>query len=162
MLDIRVGKIVECWKHPESTKLYCEKIDIGNGEIREIASGLQEFVPMEVMQGAMVVVICNLRARKLAGFSSHGMVLCGETPDKSAVELLQAPEGCVAGDLISFGDFGRDPPAQLHKEEKKNPWFRIAPDFLVDGEGKAKWKEFDFMTEKGGCTSATIRDGVIH
>ena len=40
-MDIRVGKIVEVWKHPESDKLYCEKIDIGNGEIRQIASGLQ-------------------------------------------------------------------------------------------------------------------------
>jgi tRNA-binding EMAP/Myf-like protein len=40
-MDMRVGKIMECWKHPDSQKLYCEKIDIGNGEIREIASGLQ-------------------------------------------------------------------------------------------------------------------------
>jgi aminoacyl tRNA synthase complex-interacting multifunctional protein 1 len=39
-MDIRVGKIVEVWKHPDSTKLYCEKIDIGNGVIRQIASGL--------------------------------------------------------------------------------------------------------------------------
>ena len=47
MMDLRVGKIVEVWKHPDSAKLYCEKIDIGNGEIRSIASGLQEFVPLE-------------------------------------------------------------------------------------------------------------------
>jgi len=55
-IDIRVGEIKECWKvlldiilfifnylpnkHPESENLYCEKIDIGGGEIREIASGL--------------------------------------------------------------------------------------------------------------------------
>ena len=52
-IDIRVGKIVECWKvkiqkknkkknkkkHPESENLYCEKIDIGT-EVRQIASGL--------------------------------------------------------------------------------------------------------------------------
>jgi len=38
-VDIRVGRIVECWKHPESENLYCEKIDIGT-EIRQIASGL--------------------------------------------------------------------------------------------------------------------------
>ena len=47
MLDVRVGRVVEVWKHPESCKLYCEKIDIGGGEIREIASGLQEHVTME-------------------------------------------------------------------------------------------------------------------
>jgi tRNA-binding EMAP/Myf-like protein len=38
-VDIRVGRIVECWKHPESENLYCEKIDIGT-EVRQIASGL--------------------------------------------------------------------------------------------------------------------------
>ena len=47
MMDLRVGKIVDVWVHPESEKLYCEKIDIGNGEIREIASGLQAYVPIE-------------------------------------------------------------------------------------------------------------------
>jgi len=40
-MDIRIGKIVNVWKHPESEKLWCEEIDIGNGEIRKIASGLQ-------------------------------------------------------------------------------------------------------------------------
>jgi len=39
-LDLRVGKIVEVWVNPESDKLYNEKIDLGNGEIRSIASGL--------------------------------------------------------------------------------------------------------------------------
>lgn len=38
--DIRVGKIVWCEKNPNSEKLYNEKIDIGNGEVRDIASGL--------------------------------------------------------------------------------------------------------------------------
>ena len=38
-VDLRVSEIVECWKHPQSENLYCEKIDIGT-EIRQIASGL--------------------------------------------------------------------------------------------------------------------------
>lgn len=161
-MDIRVGKIVECWKHPDSDKLWCEKIDIGNGEIREIASGLQQFVPLATMQGATVVVLCNLKAKKLGGFPSHGMVLCAETPTKDAVELLTPPEGTVPGDLITFAGQGRDPPAQLPPKDEKNPWFRVMPEMLVDGNGLAKWKEFTFATEKGDCTAATIRNGVIH
>ena len=47
LLDIRVGKIIKIWKHPDSKALYLENVDMGNGEIRNIASGLQEFVPME-------------------------------------------------------------------------------------------------------------------
>lgn len=52
-------------QHPESEKLYCEEINIG-GEVRQIASGLQAFVPIEDMSG-LVLVLTNLKGRKLAG-----------------------------------------------------------------------------------------------
>ena len=39
-LDIRVGKITKAWPNPDSEKLYNEEIDMGNGEMRTIASGL--------------------------------------------------------------------------------------------------------------------------
>jgi tRNA-binding EMAP/Myf-like protein len=39
--DLRVGKIVECEKHPDSDKLWIEKIDLGEGSLRTIGSGLQ-------------------------------------------------------------------------------------------------------------------------
>lgn len=74
-MDFRVGKIIWVEKNPNSDKLYNEKVDIGS-EIREIGSGLQQCIPLEQMQDAMVVVIANLRPRKLADWNSHGMVLC--------------------------------------------------------------------------------------
>ena len=49
-MDIRVGKIIKCWKHPDSVKLYCEEVDLGNGVVRKIASGLQQFIPLEGME----------------------------------------------------------------------------------------------------------------
>ena len=101
-MDIRVGKIVECWNHPDSTKLVCEKIDIGNGEIRQIASGVQQEIGVAGMQDKMCVVLCNLKAKKLGGFPSHGMVLMGEPEDMSTCELIIPPEGSVPGDLITF------------------------------------------------------------
>ena len=93
-MDIRVGKIIEVWKHADSETLYCEKIDMGNGDVRPVASGISQYVPIVEMKDAMVVVLLNLKPRKVAGFDSQGMVLCGETPDKSAVELIVPPDGC--------------------------------------------------------------------
>ncbi len=49
-LDIRVGHIVRAWPHPESSKLYCEEIDVGEGAPREIASGLQQKIPLDQFQ----------------------------------------------------------------------------------------------------------------
>lgn len=42
-LDVRVGKIVEAWPHSDSEKLWCEKIDVGEAEPREIASGIRAY-----------------------------------------------------------------------------------------------------------------------
>lgn len=38
-----VGKIVKAWPHPESEKLWCEEIDLGEAAPRQIASGLRQF-----------------------------------------------------------------------------------------------------------------------
>ena len=45
------------------------------------------------MQDKLCVVLVNLKARKLADYMSHGMVLCAETPDRNQAELLVPPEG---------------------------------------------------------------------
>lgn len=75
-LDIRIGKIVEVSKHPDADALYVEKIDLGEEKPRTIVSGLVNFIPIEEMKDRMVVVLCNLKAAKMRGIESQGMVLC--------------------------------------------------------------------------------------
>lgn len=59
--------MLEVSKHPESTKLYIEKIDLGeelnaltNNAPRVILSGLQEYVKEEEFVNKLVLVIANL------------------------------------------------------------------------------------------------------
>ena len=82
------------------------------------------------MQDAIVVVIVNLKARKLADFMSQGMVLCASPADKSKIEFLCPPEGSVPGDLVSFEGYERKPLEML--PAKKNPWDNIAPKLNTD------------------------------
>lgn len=159
-MDIRVGKITKVWAHPDSDKLYCEEIDIGGGETRKIASGLQKFCTLERMTDAMVIVLCNLKAKKLAGYESHGMVLCGETVDKSIIEMIEPPAGSQPGDFVSFEGWERKPPAMLNV--KKNPWDNVWPDLTINDKGECQWKNIVFKTPKGACTVATLRAGIIH
>ena len=49
-LDIRVGQIVDVWKHETADKLYCEKIDVGEDSPRNIASGLVKHYSLEQMK----------------------------------------------------------------------------------------------------------------
>merc|ERR1719348_693660 len=53
-LDMRVGKIVEVSRHPDAEKLYVEKIDLGEAVARTIVSGLVDFEPLGVPEGAAV------------------------------------------------------------------------------------------------------------
>ena len=64
-VDIRVGKVISIEPNPEGDKLYNEEIDIGNGEIRKIASGLRGRVDINDLKDSLVVVIVNLKKRNL-------------------------------------------------------------------------------------------------
>lgn len=74
-LDIRVGVVVKCWNHPESEKLLCEEIDLGEGSVRTIASGLRAHYAAEEVQGRQVLVLANLKERPMAGFLSQVCVI---------------------------------------------------------------------------------------
>ena len=106
LLDVRVGKIVKAWAHPESEKLWCEQIDVGEkdeeGNVvpREIASGLRAYYPTaDLLEGRSVLVVCNLKEAKLAGFKSNGMVLCASNEDKSDVKFVDPPADSQPGEL---------------------------------------------------------------
>jgi len=100
-LNIKVGKIVKVWEHETAEKLWCEEIDVGEAAPRTIASGLRAHVTKEEMVGSMVCVLANLKSRKMMGFESQGMVLCG-TSAAGKVELLQVPAGVQVGERVTF------------------------------------------------------------
>lgn len=58
---------------------------MGEGEPRAIASGLRAHCTPEEMQGRLVLVVCNLKPAKFAGFASNGMVLAAKSADGTKV-----------------------------------------------------------------------------
>jgi len=51
------------------------KIDIGEAEPRQVLAGIAQYYDPEQMIGRKVVVVANLKPRKLRGFESQGMVV---------------------------------------------------------------------------------------
>ena len=165
MLDVRVGRIVEAWMHPESEKLWCEKIDVGekdeegNPVPREIASGLRAYYPTkEDMEGQAVLVVCNLKAAKLAGFSSNGMVLCASNED-GKVEFVEPPAESEPGERVMCGDMMVEP-AGPNKVQKKKLMQKAAEE-LRTVDGVACYRDVPLTTAAGKCTSPTIVAGPI-
>lgn len=154
-LDLRVGKIVECSKHPDADGLYLEKIDCGEANPRTVISGLVKFVPLEEMQNRMVVVLCNLKPVKMRGILSEAMVMCASTPEK--VEVLSPPAGAVPGDLIHCEGFPREPDTQMNP--KKKVFETVAPDLMTNGSLEACYKGAKLeVPEKGSIVSQTLKN----
>jgi len=161
-LNLKVGKINKVWPHPESDKLWCEEIDLGESAPRQIASGLRHHCTKEEMEGAMVVVIANMKSRKLAGFESQGMVLCG-TSSGGKVEILHPPAGAKIGERVSIegSDTTLEPDEKLNEKSGKAPWVVIQPGFSMNASKQATHNGALWMTSAGPCTCKTVADGTI-
>ncbi|MDD6449281.1 MAG: methionine--tRNA ligase [Lachnospiraceae bacterium] len=93
-MEFRVGEIISCEAVPNSKKLLCSKVKIGN-ETKQIVSGIHKYYSPEEMVGKRVMVLCNLKPAKLAGVLSEGMLLCAEDADGNLA--LMTPEKAFPG-----------------------------------------------------------------
>jgi methionine--tRNA ligase beta chain len=165
-LDLRVGIIRSVVRHEGSEKLYCEDIDVGEDELRPIASGLVPFYSLEEMQGRRVVVVANLLPRKLVGFKSNGMVLCASKVDsdgKEVVEFVDPPASAVPGERI-IGSGLSSLPLSAKQCDKRKAFETLASNLIVDSNGFAMWNGLPLVTQSTGeqCSVPKLRDCFIH
>ncbi len=90
-IDLRIGRVVSVEEIPRSNKLLKLVIDIG--ELRDVVAGIKGHYEPAQLINKQVLVVANLKAIKLMGVSSKGMVLAVE--DKGKLRLL-VPEGEVS------------------------------------------------------------------
>ncbi len=92
-VEMLVGEVLESRKHEKADNLLVSKIDIGNGEIRQIVSGIAKHVDPKSFVGKKVIVVANLKPVKIRGVESEGMIVCGENQDKIEVISSKLPNG---------------------------------------------------------------------
>jgi len=76
-IDLRTGTILAAEKVKKADKLLKLTVDLGN-EQRTVVSGIAEFFKPEEVIGQKVVLVANLKPRKLRGIESQGMILMAE------------------------------------------------------------------------------------
>ena len=88
-LDLRVGTILSAEKHPQADKLLVFQVKMGT-EKRQIVSGVAQYFTPEECVGKKVVVVANLKPRKLRGIESKGMLLFSDNvvDGKERVEFV--------------------------------------------------------------------------
>jgi methionine--tRNA ligase beta chain len=157
-LEIRVGVIQKAWVHPEADKLFCEEIDIGEAEPRQIASGLRAHCELEDLEGQRVLVLTNLKAKKLVGFASHGMVMCVSSAE-GKVQFLEPPAGAAIGERITVAGFDGEPATENHVIKKKM-LETIFPDLQTNADGIACYKGVPLLTSAGPCLASFSNSNV--
>ncbi len=73
-LDLRVAKVISCEEVKKSEKLLKFELDLGF-EKRTILSGIKKWYTPNEMVGKNLVIIANLKPRKMMGIESKGMIL---------------------------------------------------------------------------------------
>ena len=100
-LDLRVAVVTEVRDHPSADKLWILCVDLGT-EKRQLCAGLKPYYPRkENLLGRHLVVVTNLKAARLRGEISEGMLLAAD--DGSTVGVLTAPDS-PAGMQVTAGN----------------------------------------------------------
>lgn len=95
-IDLRVGKIISAEKHPDADKLLVFQVKMDT-EVRQVISGVAKDFSPEEMIGKKVIVVANLKPRKLRGMESKGMLLFAENGKKYEIVSTEAPDGNQVG-----------------------------------------------------------------
>ena len=91
-IDLRVGEVVACEKHPKADKLLVFQVRIGD-EVRQIVSGVAKYYKPEEMPGKHVIVVANLKSIRLRGQESRGMILFADSGERLEIVTTEAPDG---------------------------------------------------------------------
>ncbi len=82
-VELRVGEIKVAERVPDADKLLRFEIDLGEEKPRQILAGLAEYYDPERLIGRKVVVVANLKPRKMRGLESQGMICAASLEDDS-------------------------------------------------------------------------------
>ncbi len=83
-IDLRIAKILHCEAVEGSTKLLRLTLDVGEGQTRNVFSGIASHYQPADLVGKLTVMVANLASRKMKFGVSEGMVLAASHGDEKA------------------------------------------------------------------------------
>lgn len=81
-VDLRVGEVRSAERIPKADKLLLLTVDIGEEKPRQILAGIAQYYEPQTLVGRKIVVVANLKPRKLRGYESQGMLLAASVGEE--------------------------------------------------------------------------------
>ncbi|GMA07247.1 methionine--tRNA ligase [Tetragenococcus halophilus subsp. flandriensis] len=101
-VELKVAEVIDCKKVEDADKLLQFRLACGDNQDRQILSGIAEFYPdPNALIGSKVVIVANLKPRKMRGQISQGMILSAEDPETGRLKIVEAPKGMPNGAIIA-------------------------------------------------------------
>ena len=94
-VQLRVGEVLTAAEHPKADKLLVLTVDVGEARPRTICAGIKSRFAPDDLVGRKVVVVVNLKPRKLRGIPSEGMILAAGGNEVVDLLSVDAPSGEV-------------------------------------------------------------------
>ncbi|EHG27269.1 methionyl-tRNA synthetase [Enterococcus saccharolyticus 30_1] len=100
-IELKVAEVIDCQKVKGADKLLQFRLAAGDDQDRQILSGIAEFYPEpQDLIGKKVVIVANLKPRKMRGQISQGMILSAEDTE-GRLKIVEAPKGMPNGSIIA-------------------------------------------------------------
>jgi methionyl-tRNA synthetase len=96
-VELRVGEIKVAERIPKADKLLRFEIDLGEEKPRQILAGLAEYYEPERLIGRKVVVVANLKPRKMRGLESQGMICAASLTEEDTPAIATFLEEVKVG-----------------------------------------------------------------
>merc|ERR1712029_701536 len=125
------------------------------GGPRQIASGLREHYSLEEMLDRKVLVVCNLKAAKIVGFSSNGMVLAAKSEEGKKVELISPPKDATVGERVFIEGLSGDALSSAQVKKRK-VWDSVSKGLRTGDDGVATWDGKEIRTIAGVCKADSL------
>lgn len=95
-VELRVGEVKTAERIPKADKLLKLTVDIGT-EVRQILAGIAEYYEPESLVGRKIVIVANLKPRKMRGLESQGMLLAASVGEEDRPVLVTFTEDVPNG-----------------------------------------------------------------
>ncbi|MBY6276675.1 methionine--tRNA ligase [Symbiobacterium thermophilum] len=91
-VELKVAEVVEAERIPKADRLLRLVLQVGE-ERRQIVSGIAQHYAPEELVGKRIILVANLKPKKLRGVESHGMLLAATAEDGSlSLVTLDKPD----------------------------------------------------------------------
>ena len=84
-MELKIATIKDVQDHPDADRLYVLKVEIAEGQMKQVVAGIKKHYSKEELLDKQVVIVNNLEPAVLRGVESQGMILAASDENDLAV-----------------------------------------------------------------------------